>query len=148
MFEYRGPIDRPFVGPAGWEDVFRGFDQFFREYDRDVPLTSYGAVPAQVTEEDARFVIRVEVPGIADKDVHVDLHDGVLTVSAERTVEVPAGYKPRRRERAALRFSRSYALGDHVDPEKTTAELKDGVLTVSLGKSTKVQKKNIPVKVS
>jgi HSP20 family protein len=148
MFEYRGVLDRPARDPLGWEGLFRGFDQMFREFERELPLTSFGSVPAEITEEPERFVLRVEVPGIPEKDVHVELHDGVLTVSAERAPDAPQGYALRRRERSALRFSRSYALGDHVDAEKTTAELKDGVLTVGLGKTTKVQKKSIPVKVS
>ncbi len=148
MFEYRGMLERPARDAFGWEGVFRGFDQLLREFERDSTLTSFGAVPAEVTEEGERFVLKLEVPGIPDKDVHVEFHDGVLTVSAERPVEAPAGYKALRRERSAVRFSRSYVFGDHVDPEKTTAELKDGVLTVGLGKSQKVQKKNIPVRVS
>jgi HSP20 family protein len=148
MFEYRGVLDRPARDPLGWEGLFRGFDQMFREFERDLPLASFGSVPAEITEEPERFVLRVEVPGIPEKDVHVELHDGVLTVSAERAPDAPQGYALRRRERSALRFSRSYALGDHVDAEKTTAELKDGVLTVGLGKTTKVQKKSIPVKVT
>jgi HSP20 family protein len=148
MFEYRGLLDRPYRDAFGWEGMFRGFDQLFRELERDPGLTSFGAVPAEVTEEEARFVVKLEVPGIADKDLHIEFHDGVLTVSAERAVEVPAGYKALRRERGATRFSRSYGFGDHADPEKTTAELKDGVLTVGIGKSQKTQKKSIPVRVS
>jgi HSP20 family protein len=148
MFEYRGVLDRPARDAFGWEGVFRGFDQLFREFERDSTLTSYGSVPAEITEENERFVLKLDVPGIPDKDVRVELHDGVLTVSAERAVEAPAGYKALRRERSALRFSRSYVFGDQVDGEKTTAELKDGVLTVGLGKTQKVQKKSIPVRVS
>ena len=146
MFEYRSLFDRR--APLGWEELFRGFDQVFREFDADLPLTSFGSAPAEFTEEDERFVLKVEVPGVPEKHVHVDLNQGVLTVSAERTLEAPAGYTARRRERSDVRFSRSYALGDRVDPELTTAELKDGMLTVSLAKSKKAQKKSITVKAS
>ena len=146
MFEYRSLFDRR--APVGWEEVFRGFDQMLREFDRDLPLTSFGSAPAEFTEEGDRFVLKVEIPGVADKDVHVDMNQGVLTVSAERAVEAPEGYTARRRERSDVRFSRSYALGDRVDPELTTAELKDGVLTVSLTKSKRAQKKSITVKAS
>jgi HSP20 family molecular chaperone IbpA len=148
MFDYRGLLDRGTRAPLGWEEVFRGFDHFFREFERDLPLTSFGSVPAEISEDNDKYVLKVEVPGVADKDVHVELHEGVLTLSAERATEAPAGYAARRRERGALRFSRSYVLGDQVDAEKTTAELKDGVLTLSLGKSARSQKKNIPVRVS
>jgi len=148
MFEYRGLLDRPRQDLFAWGDLLRGFDQIFRELDQEGPITSFGHVPSQLTEEDERFVLKVEVPGLTEKDVHVVLEGGILTVSAERSVEPPEGYTVRRRERSALRFSRSFALGDRVDPEKTTAEIKDGVLTVGIAKSSRVQKKSIPVKVS
>jgi len=148
MFEYRGLLSRPRQDPLGWGDMLRSFDQLLRELDTELPITSFGSVPSQVTEEDDRFVLKVDVPGLTEKDVHIELQDGVLTVSAERTVEPPAGYAVRRRERSPMRFSRSFALGDRIDAEKTTAEIKDGVLTVSIAKSSKVQRKSIPIKVS
>lgn len=134
--------------PLGFDEFFRGFDRIFRELDPGAPISSFGAASAALTEEDDKFVLRVDVPGVADADVKVELNDGALTVSAERPVEVPEGFKARRRERSALRFSRSFVLGDRVDPEKTMAEVKDGVLTVSIGKSKAIQKKNIPVQVT
>jgi HSP20 family protein len=148
MFEYRGPSDRSHRDPLGWDDLFRGFDVLFREIDRDAPLSSFGRAASAMREEAERFVLDVEVPGLTDKDVKVDLHDGVLTVTAARTVEPPPAYTALRRERSAVRFSRSFTLGDRVDAEKTTAEIKDGVLTVGIGKAAGVQKKSIPVKVS
>lgn len=134
--------------PFGWNELFRGFDRIFKELDHDVPLSSYGYAPSALTEEDDKFVLRVDAPGVAASDVKVELHDGMLTVTAERPVNVPSGYAPRRRERSQLRFSRSFVLGDRVDPEKTVAEFKDGILTVSIGKSQASQKKSIPVRVS
>lgn len=148
MFEYRNLQGHPLRDPLGWDDLFRGFDQLFRELDREAPITSFGYAPSQLKEEESRYVLRVEVPGLSEKDVKVDLQEGVLTVTAERAVEAPQGYAPRRRERSALRFSRGFALGDRVDPEKTTAEIKDGVLTVSIAKSSGAQRKAIPVQVS
>ncbi len=146
MFEYRSFLDRPLTDPFGWDDVFRGFDRILREADRDIGLASTGYAAAGFEEENDRFVLRVEVPGVTEKDVHVDFHDGVLTVSAERQVTEPEGFAVRRRERGAQKFSRSYAFGERADAEKTTAELKDGVLTVSIAKAAVAQKKNIAVK--
>jgi len=147
MFEYRGLLERPARNAVGWEEVMRGFDQFFREFEQEGPLTSFGHAPTRFAEEDGQFVLTVEAPGLTEKDVKVDLNEGVLTVSAERAVEVPEGYNVRRRERAPTRFSRSFVLGNKVDPEKTTAEIKDGILTVSIAKAAG-QKRNIAVKVS
>lgn len=147
MSEYRSLLSRPFFDPVGPWDVFRTFDRFFQEFDRDEGLRSFGFAPsARLTEEGDHFVLRVDLPGVGEKDVHVDLHDGVLTVSAHRSVTAPEGYEARRRERGDAQFSRSYALGDKVDPEKTSAELKDGVLTVTVAKAAGVQKRTIAIK--
>jgi HSP20 family molecular chaperone IbpA len=146
MFEYRSVLDRPAFDPFGWEDVVRGFDRLAREFDRGVPAEGRTPSSTSVVEEADKFVLRVDVPGLADKDVHVDLHDGILTITADRPVDAPAGYSARRRERAPFQLSRSYAVGDAIDPEKTTAEIRDGVLTVSVGKAPAAQKKTITVK--
>lgn len=144
MLEYRSVYDRP----LGWDELFRGFDRIFREADRDLPLASFGHAPSALVDEGDKFVLRVDAPGVADKDVKVELENGVLTVTAERKDEVPEGYAVKRRERAAIRFSRSYSLGEQLDPEKTTAQIKDGVLTVTVGKSPAATRRQIQVKAS
>lgn len=147
MSEYRSLMNRPLFDPFGAWDMLRTFDRFFQEVDRDEGLRSFGYAPtARFEEEGERFVLRLDVPGVEEKDVHVDLHEGVLTVSAERSVSSLSGYEARRRERADTRFSRSYVLGERVDAEKTSAELKDGVLTVTVAKSPGAQKKTIAIK--
>jgi HSP20 family protein len=148
MFEFRRPYQRSQFDPLGWNELFRGFDRLFQELDRELPLTSFGHAASALSEEKDKFVLRVDVPGLTEKDVKVDIQDGAVTVSAARPVETPEGYTPRRRERSALQFSRSFLLGDQVDPEKTSAEIKDGVLTVNLGKSQAVQKRSIQIKAS
>jgi HSP20 family molecular chaperone IbpA len=144
MFEYRGLLDRPPRDVFGWEDLFRGFDRFIRDVDRE--LTSFGYAPSEMRQEDGAFVLRLEAPGLTEKDVKVDLNGGVLTVAAARTVEVPKGYEARRRERTETRFSRSFVLGDKIDPEKTTADMKDGVLTVKVPKAAGQQRRSISIK--
>lgn len=147
MPAFRSLENRPVFDPWGAWDLFRSFDRLFQGLDYDGGLRSFGSAPsARIEDEGDKFVLRVDVPGVAEKDVHVDLHDGVLTVSAERTVSAPEKYEARRRERGNSSFSRSYVLGDKVDPEKTTAEIKDGILTVSIAKAPGVQKKTISVK--
>lgn len=144
-------FDRSAYDPFRFDELFRGFDHFFREADRqrNLSIDSFGYVPAQMAEEDGRFVLTVEVPGLTEKDVRVDVQGGSLTVTAERAVAVPEGYKALRRERTGLKFSRNYLFGDdRIDAENTTAEIKDGVLTVSVAKAKTAQKKAIPVKTS
>lgn len=146
MFEYRSVLDRPAFDPFRWEDVLRGFDRLTREFERGVPAEGRTAGTTDVIEEADKFVLRVDVPGLSEKDVHIDLHDGILTIAAERPVDAPEGYVARRRERAPFQLSRSFAVGDAIDPEKTTAEIRDGILTVSVGKAAAAQKKTITVK--
>jgi len=147
MSEFRSLQTRPFYDPWGAWDLFRGFDRLFQEFDRDEGLRSFGYAPsARIEDEGDRFVLRVDVPGVNEKDIRVDMHDGVLTVSAHRSVTEPEKYEARRRERTDSSFARSYALGDKADPEKATAEIKDGVLTVSIAKAAGVQKRTISVK--
>ena len=69
-------------------------------------------------------------------------------MTAERKLTAPEGYAPRRQERASFRFSRSVALPVKVDPEKVTAAVKDGVLTVTLSKAEEARPRQIQVKVS
>lgn len=151
MFDYRSVFERPAYDPFRFDQFFRGFDELFREADRqrNLSIDSFGYVPAQMVEEDGKFVLTVEVPGLTEKDVRVEVHGGSLTVTAERAVDVPEGYRARRRERTGLKFSRSYLFGDdRIDAENTSAEIKDGVLTVSIAKAKGAQKKAIPVKTS
>lgn len=148
MFAYRTLFDRPQLDAFGWDDMFRNFDRLIREFDRQTTVDGFGYAAAELNEENDRFVLTVEVPGVTENDIKVDFQRGVLTVSAERKPKVPEGYKALRRERGTLSFSRSFMLGDAADPENTTATLKDGVLTVSIAKAKGNQKRAITVKAS
>ena len=144
MFAYRTLQPRPVFNPFPWDELFRGFDELARGAE---PTSSAPRLETKsFVEEDDKFVLRIDVPGLSEKDVTVELHDGVLTVAGERTVTPPEGYSARRRERGGFRVSRSYAVGEAADPDKTTAEIRDGVLTVSVGKAPAAQKKTITVK--
>ena len=147
MSEFRSLQTRPYYDPWGAWDFFRSFDRLLQDFDRNDGLTSFGYAPsARVEDAGDRFVLKVDVPGVNEKDISVDLHDGVLTVSAHRSLEAPEKFEARRRERTDSSFARSYVLGDKVDPEKTTAEIKDGVLTVSIAKAPGAQKRTISVR--
>jgi len=150
MFAYRSLFDRPRFDTRfdTMDEVFRGFDRMLREMERPGAVDSYGYAPADLTEEADRFVLTVDVPGVTEKDVKVDFQEGVLSVTAKRVPVQPEGYASRRKERGVLEFSRSFVLGEIADPERTTAALKDGVLTVSIPKSKGTQKRSIVVKAS
>ena len=101
-----------------------------------------------VFDAGANLVITGDVPGLSEKDIEITLHDGVLSIAGERKTSAPEGYAPRRQERAGFRFARSLALPSKVDPEKATAAVKDGVLTITLAKTPDARPRQISVRAS
>lgn len=98
------------------------------------------------TESPQSLVLEVDLPGLADKDVQLSIHQDVLSLSGERRADVPPGYVVHRQERAPVKFSRSFTLPCKVDPETSTATLKNGVLTVTLVKAVDAKPRQIAVK--
>jgi HSP20 family protein len=101
-----------------------------------------------VFDAGANLVVTGDVPGLSEKDIEITLHDGVLSLSGERKTTAPEGYAARRQERPAFRFARSLALPSKVDPERTTAVVKDGVLTITLAKTPDARPRQITVRAS
>lgn len=97
-----------------------------------------------VRANETEIVFTADVPGLKDKDLEITLHEGVLTIKGERKYEgndkdkVLLG-------RAYGAFSKSYTLPDTVDPEKLTADLADGVLTVRVAQQPKREPKKIAI---
>jgi HSP20 family protein len=93
-------------------------------------------IPAMdLVEDDDRFVLRADLPGIDEGDVNIELEDSVLTISGQRKAEHEErkeGYY--RIERASGSFSRSLTLPEGVDPEQVKASFDKGVLEVSIPK--------------
>lgn len=102
---------------------------------------------ADVLEGDKQFRIVMDLPGIAASDLEISVENQTLSVKAERKLEVPEGYEPRRRERALnVAFTRTFRLGNGVDPDNVEAKLQDGVLTLTLPKTEQSLPRRIEVK--
>jgi HSP20 family protein len=97
------------------------------------------------TDTGASLVLEADLPGIGDKDVQLTFHQDVLTVSGARRQDVPEGWLVHRQERAPLKFSQSFTLPVKIDPEKSSATVKNGVLTVTLAKAAEAQPRPISV---
>lgn len=99
-----------------------------------------------VYETDDAVVVEMDLPGVrpADVDVHVTEH--VLTIRGERKCEErPASNVAHKQERRRGVFSRSVSLPVPVREEKVTAEYRDGVLTVTLPKTSEARGRRVPV---
>lgn len=102
-----------------------------------------------VSETDAEYVVKAELPEVKKEDVKVTMEDGVLTLEGERKQEKEEkGKHYHRIERSYGSFMRSFELPDNVDTSKAKAEFKDGMLTLSLPKTEKAKSKALEIKVS
>jgi len=104
---------------------------------------------ADITETDAAYLIKAEIPGVQKEDVKVTVQDGMLTMQGERKMEKEEkGKKFHRIERSYGSFVRSFRIPDDADENSVKAEFKDGMLSVTLSKSEKAKPKSINVSVS
>jgi HSP20 family protein len=131
------------LGLPGFGRMFADFDRLFRELDQR-PLAA--AAPEVRTKNGPEgYELAVDLPGLTQSDVHLEVHREVLTVSGKRDVQAPEGYRAHRRERRAYQFSRSFTLPEDADTEQVSANMKNGVLTVTVAKRPEVKPRQIPV---
>ena len=119
------------------QEMNRLFGTFF---DTDTMTAANGAQrrwipPMDLVEEGEHFTLRVDLPGVAQDAVNVELADNVLTVSGERHSEHEQSKGANHRiERSWGRFSRSLTLPEGIDPEAIAASYDKGVLEVRIPK--------------
>ena len=101
--------------------------------------------PVDVFETPDRFVILVELPGLTQDDVQLQHHDDRLTISGVRRERESPCEQFHRIERGHGSFSRTFELPVPIDAERITADLRDGVLTVSCPKASDGSVRRIPI---
>lgn len=97
-----------------------------------------------------RYEISVELPGVSERDISVEVHDGRLSITGEKQSEhQQEGAKDGRNyffsERTYGRFQRVFRLPPDADDSKISATHKDGVLTVKIAKAAATGAKSIPI---
>ncbi len=130
------------------DEMNRAFGQALTAGDDGSNVVTSAWMPAvDIKEEDNRFVISADVPGVDPKDIEVTMENGILTIKGERKLETKEegdnGY--RRVERLHGTFYRRFSLPDTADAEKISANGKNGVLEVTIPKKAAVQPKRIKV---
>ncbi|TCO72995.1 Hsp20/alpha crystallin family protein [Rhodovulum euryhalinum] len=99
-------------------------------------MADWFAPASEASAGDGGYRIRMELPGVEEKDIKVSLDDGVVTVRGEKqSSREETGETWYFSEREYGSFSRSFRLPPDADAKAVNAELKDGVLTVSVGKN-------------
>ncbi len=100
-----------------------------------------------IMETEGEMVFHVEVPGFEKDDIDISLTNGVLSISGERQFEEETGRNYRRVERFYGKFFRSFQLPTTVDAANIKANLKSGILTLTLPKRDEAKPRQIPVSV-
>ena len=126
-------------------------NRLFRESfeGQEQSLTTSSFAPAvDVYEDEHNITLKVEVPGIDEKDIDVRLENNVLTVHGERKLEKEEKEENYRRvERQYGSFTRTFTLPNTVDTEKVAADYDKGVLKITLAKKAEAKPKQIKVSV-
>jgi HSP20 family protein len=104
--------------------------------------------PVDVFEDQARIVLVADLPGVDEKDVELSVEKNVLTLKGARKNALPTDGGHRRLERPQGNFVRAFTLPSTIDVEKINAELRGGVLTLTLQKKAEAQPRQIKISAS
>ena len=147
---------------TGWEslrelsamqDRMNRMNRLIREsYSPEVPeealTTTTLAPPVDIYEDEHNIVLKIEVPGIDEKDIDVRIQNNTLTVHGERKLDKDEKEENFRRvERQYGSFTRSFTLPSSVEPGQVSARCDKGVLNINLAKKAEAKPTQIKVNV-
>src|SRR5271168_4556980 len=116
-------------------------------HDESLTATAF-APPVDVYEDEHSTTLKIEVPGIDEKDIDVRIENNTLTVHGERKFEKEEKEENYRRvERQYGSFTRTFSLPNTVDQESVQADYEKGVLKIKLAKKQEAKPKQIKVNV-
>jgi HSP20 family protein len=134
--------------PFSIEPVSEMFQGLFRPL-RGLSLeeSPLNQVKIDVSETDASYQVKAELPGVEKKDIDVKLDRNTVSIHAksERNKEVKEGERVIRRERYAGEVSRTFSLGSEIDEAGASAQYQDGVLTLTLPKKAPADQKRLQI---
>jgi HSP20 family protein len=123
-------------------------ESYSPEAPEEVLTTTSFAPPVDIYEDEHTITVKMEVPGIDEKDIDVRIENTTLTVHGERKIEKEEKEENFRRvERQYGSFTRSFTLPSSVDTGQVSAHYDKGVLKLSLAKKADAKPKQIKVNV-
>jgi HSP20 family protein len=129
----------PFSG-----DLHRLFNTLFE--DRNSVAQQRWVPSMDLVEADDHFVLKADLPGLAEEDVSIEVRDNALTISGERKAEHERSERGWYRvERSFGSFARSLSLPDGIDPDSISASFDRGVLTVTIPKPEQRKPRRIQI---
>lgn len=103
-------------------------------------------IPINVSALDDEYVIRAYVPGVSAEELDIEVEGKVLTIEGDFALEMAEEERSLLSELPSGRFHRRVRLGAELDASKAKAEVKDGVLTLTVAKAESAKTKRIQVK--
>ena len=132
--------------PKPFDSMQREMDQVFENFiGNGHSHSGTWFAPASLWEEEGRWCVEVDLPGVRQDDLDITLEKNALRVAAQRH-SPQEDRKFWHQERSYGRIERLITLPETVDPEGISAELKDGVLHLTLAKKPESQPRKIAVK--
>jgi HSP20 family protein len=122
-----------------WAGLDRDISSFFASALADYAPATNRSIPVSVREDKDNLTLTAELPGVARDDVSIELVEDVLSLSATRKFAGAEGEE-------TVSYARSFNLPYAVQADKIAAELKDGILTLTLPKAEAVKPLKIEVK--
>lgn len=102
-------------------------------------------VPAvDIFESDADLTLVADMPGVDKQGLDINLDKGILTINGE--VKLPGRGQSLQREFAGVNYYRQFKLSEYIDADKTSAELVNGVLTLTIPKAESAKPKRIEIR--
>ena len=138
--------------PKSYVDRFFDTDQFLNDFWPWTPVESQHAfgedLKVNIVENKDNYTLMAEVPGMKEKDIDLEIKDGLLTLKGhtEESQEKEENHY-RMREFSRRSFERSFRIGEGVDSDKISAKLEKGVLTVALPKKEEAKPKAVKVEI-
>lgn len=130
------------------DELKQVFERFYGEGEADQSnvVTSQWMPRVDIKEENDRFVIFADIPGVDPKDIEISMDKGILSLRGERKVEeIEEKDRYSRVERAHGVFYRRFALPDSANPEGISARGRHGVLEISIPKKPETKPRRIAV---
>jgi len=138
---------------SAMQERMNRMNRLFREsYGPETPeealTTTSFAPPVDIYEDEHTIAVKMEVPGIDEKDIDVRIENNTLTVHGERKIEKEEKEENfRRTERQYGSFTRSFTLPSSVDLAQVRADYDKGVLKIAFAKKAESKPKQIKVNV-
>lgn len=121
--------------------LFSNFNRFFDEafgnlWQEPTMHTNLYNPAVNVYEDADNVYLRAELPGFSKDEIHLEVENAVLTIRAERKGKD---------DEAEVSYSRSFTIDDSIDTEKIKADLKDGILSLTLPRREESKPRQIKI---